>query len=239
MQNDTLQHWGILGQKWGRRNGPPYPLGKGQMSEREWKNLPAEEKALRAEAEKQRLIKSGSAREIGEKLRGQLSPEEYTQVLARLNYDIKIAELVSKEDSLSWQNANRFINHADTVHKGFDAAANIYNDVARVVNASGTEMPLIPTVSRINDLKDSKTKFQRDEYRESAKARRDEAAKIAAEQRKPANRVKEEKAMLEFYKNMTSSEKQAYDDWKNIGNKGGVSEDKVKELIKKALEEMD
>jgi len=24
--NSDLQHHGILGQKWGRRNGPPYPL---------------------------------------------------------------------------------------------------------------------------------------------------------------------------------------------------------------------
>ena len=33
--DDYLQHWGILGQKWGRRNGPPYPLGSSQMSSAE------------------------------------------------------------------------------------------------------------------------------------------------------------------------------------------------------------
>lgn len=34
---DELYHHGIEGQKWGVRNGPPYPLGTDQMSRREKK----------------------------------------------------------------------------------------------------------------------------------------------------------------------------------------------------------
>lgn len=33
--NETLCHHGILGQKWGRRNGPPYPLDEGDHSKKE------------------------------------------------------------------------------------------------------------------------------------------------------------------------------------------------------------
>lgn len=33
--NTFIMHFGIKGQKWGVRNGPPYPLGSGQMSSRE------------------------------------------------------------------------------------------------------------------------------------------------------------------------------------------------------------
>lgn len=35
MKKDELKHHGILGQKWGDRNGPPYPLGGGAYSPRE------------------------------------------------------------------------------------------------------------------------------------------------------------------------------------------------------------
>lgn len=39
--NDWLAHHGILGQKWGERNGPPYPLSGGDYSESEKKALKA------------------------------------------------------------------------------------------------------------------------------------------------------------------------------------------------------
>lgn len=35
--NSDLQHHGILGQKWGKRNGPPYPLGSEDHSASEKK----------------------------------------------------------------------------------------------------------------------------------------------------------------------------------------------------------
>ena len=35
IKRDTLQHHGILGQKWGKKNGPPYPLKGGDYSKSE------------------------------------------------------------------------------------------------------------------------------------------------------------------------------------------------------------
>ena len=38
ISDDEIKHYGIPGQKWGERNGPPYPLGQTQKSSREKKD---------------------------------------------------------------------------------------------------------------------------------------------------------------------------------------------------------
>lgn len=37
--SDDLRHHGILGQKWGKKNGPPYPLGGGDYTVTEQKAI--------------------------------------------------------------------------------------------------------------------------------------------------------------------------------------------------------
>lgn len=53
MQSNELYHHGILGQKWGNRNGPPYPLGSGEHSKSEvragWRASLKKNSASRAE----------------------------------------------------------------------------------------------------------------------------------------------------------------------------------------------
>ena len=39
MMSDYLVHHGILGQKWGVKNGPPYPLGGGDYTQSERKAI--------------------------------------------------------------------------------------------------------------------------------------------------------------------------------------------------------
>lgn len=43
-KNDSLEHHGIDGQKWGVRNGPPYPLSQGAHSKAELKAMKRNQK---------------------------------------------------------------------------------------------------------------------------------------------------------------------------------------------------
>lgn len=105
MRNDYdsnyLEHHGILGMKWGRRNGPPYPLDSKDYS-------PAEKKAARAAGERAKenykkaknVIKSDSGSRRSKALKDarrkdidELTTQELRDINARLREEKSYQEL--------------------------------------------------------------------------------------------------------------------------------------------------
>lgn len=83
-----LSHHGIMGQKWGKRNGPPYPLDSSQKSA-------AEKKRGKSDAQK----KSERAKKIVSKNRGTLTDEEIFEKIRRLEAEIRLKDLTEKDVS--------------------------------------------------------------------------------------------------------------------------------------------
>ena len=65
LSGDPLSHHGIAGQKWGVRNGPPYPLQYGDHSKRELREM---RKKARQAARKKNVKKAEAEREANKQL---------------------------------------------------------------------------------------------------------------------------------------------------------------------------
>lgn len=168
---DELYHHGILGQSWGHRNGPPYPLDSSDYSKAEKRaarkaahkeksearkakkqqkhEIAAQKKAVKEEAKRQKILKTGSLKEV-RKLKGNISNAEYTEVFKRLENEQKLDDFdkeQKKNFAVKVKSAQSVVSDLD---KGSAAAVNLYNRGATIYNVlakkkhwTPEELPLI------------------------------------------------------------------------------------------------
>ena len=103
---EYLQHHGIAGMRWGRRNGPPYPLLRRNMSSAERKENPAtgnssQETVKSQKPEKQVNVQteSGVRTNPGAKGVKQMTNEELKDSLNRMENEKKYREYAQKDIS--------------------------------------------------------------------------------------------------------------------------------------------
>lgn len=129
-----LAHHGIDGQKWGQRNGPPYPLlrnAAGQLrakaqakrkarTEAKAKKV-AEEKIKQHEAMKKYL------RENPEKLykhKNDLTKEEVDEIMKQIEWDRRVKDISAAEHQ----------RNMEKMTKGLNTVANVTSDAWRIYN---------------------------------------------------------------------------------------------------------
>lgn len=161
MNNVYLEHHGVKGMKWGvrryqRSDGSLTPLGKVRYrTDKDFKTKinrqRSAEKARQArlakkqhEADKERVVKSGSASELL-KYKGELTPQEMTSAWSRIQWEQNMKGAADKE-SVGKSRVNRAIEKIGDVTDGAQTVIKGYNTIANVINAFKTDT-LLPKIN--------------------------------------------------------------------------------------------
>ena len=150
-----FEHHGRLGMKWGKRNGPPYPLDYSKLSE--------EERAK----DKQRVKEEGDIESVGyKKNRSYFTDQEINEVINRYQLNTRINQLSAESAKMKAgkSKTDEFIEKmgkatevGNKLANGIQAGTNVYNNVAKIMNALGdNDLPIIgqekKKESKINKL---------------------------------------------------------------------------------------
>ncbi len=111
MKNE-LYHYGILGQKWGVQNGPPYPLSKSSMSSSEKKHY------------------NVSAKEVKKNM-DQMTDDELRKAINRIQMQNTVASL-AKSDSIIKRGRDAVNSDLKSFKELSDNAVNAYSAGKRI-----------------------------------------------------------------------------------------------------------
>lgn len=110
-RKEVLYHHGISGQKWGKRNGPPYPLEKGK-TDKPKKNHSIKDQVLGSDNEKNIKKKKDddSESEVKEQKKSisDMSDDELRRRISRLDMEVRYQRLL-KEMAPQTRKGSRFV----------------------------------------------------------------------------------------------------------------------------------
>lgn len=155
---DYLVHHGILGQKWGQQNGPPYPLDKSQKTVAELKNaartaisvvknkkkqiqrnqnLKKARKAREEESERKDLVKKlstkGSSSEILKNI-DKIKVSEYDDIIRRLEFEKKIKDINDDRTKKASETTRSILDTVGKVGATTASVVTAYNNFASAYN---------------------------------------------------------------------------------------------------------
>lgn len=157
INDDYLAHHGILGQKWGKKNGPPYPL--------DYKKLSAEEKQL-AKAD---AIRRGDLDEV-QLNRNYFTDDEVRAAINRFKLNSELSKINEKHVKTGLEKFEDFTNNAKRVSDAVENGSKAWNTFAKVSNSLHLTKPNdLPVIDMRNpwDKVENKMKGKKEEIFET------------------------------------------------------------------------
>lgn len=193
--DDTLSHHGILGMSWGKRFGPPYPLGgvdktvaraeakrKKENEKRIAKLQKARKKAakLKAKAEKKerkRLEEEEKNLAIKEKL---LKKDNYKQIMKNSKYftNEELAYLKERHEKQIADRMDRFINKAAKITTAVNTISNVAIGIKQIQGLNqqsklnDLELKSKEIQNMLNKYNADKTRIERDQKQMDLKTKK-------------------------------------------------------------------
>lgn len=220
--NNVLSHHGILGMSWGKRFGPPYPLGgvdktvakaeakrKKETEKRVARLQKARKKALKAKAkaekkEKKRLEEEAKRLEIKEKL---LKKDNYKEIMKNSKYftNEELAYLKDRHEQQIADKMDRFINKATKIVTAVNTVANVSQGIKMIQNLSSeAKLKDLQIKEKTMDIGQKAEEYARD--REEYKTYGKKMAQYAHDKAKWESEQARGKANQEYWKGWTNKE---------------------------------
>lgn len=195
MENNSLQHHGIKGMRWGirrfqRKDGSLTSAGK-----KRYGDAPEETKE-EYEARKQKALTSGSATDVL-KFKGDLTPQEMQSAINRIRWEQDMQGLSNKEIAAGKKTADQFFNKVEKATGYANSTIKAWNTVANVVNAFGNLDVSLPKIdTNITGGNKSERKAEKKEKQKAEEAKQKRAEQEAQRETKHKERA-EKKAKKE------------------------------------------
>lgn len=249
MENNTLQHWGILGMKWGVRryqnkDGSLTNAGKKRLSRKQLKQRAKNlEKAREARAqkraleeEKKKAIESGSAKDVM-KFQGKYTAAEMQYIQTRLNWERSMKDLSAKDAASEagkskandiMSNVGKLTDHVNTGIKAYNTFANIYN----AFSSKSVDLPKIDT-----NITNGNKKERAEAKKKDKKDARQKWIETASREEIMANFGKMNIDELKLASNRATNEANIESKWKKNSDSSASSSQRKKFKFKRTVDD--